>query len=188
MARTIRRRGRAAGHDSDRNSNVRNAAHDLPALRVDLRPVVRDHDLRRQLGERLEPAEGPGTAHPGQSPSWAKPSAANRHRLEHHGQIYWYTLQKHKSPIRPDGVEVSRRFRSAQAVQIGSKRRGCFRFRRHGARIPGARRSQQAGFLRIEHRPGGAAARQQQYQCRWQLCGSGPAADERSHAGTLSAA
>ena len=49
MAGPFRGGGGAAGHDSDRDSNGRNAAHDLSALRVDFRPVVRDHDLRRQL-------------------------------------------------------------------------------------------------------------------------------------------
>ena len=37
----------------------------LSAVRVDFRPVVRDHDLRRQLGERLESPEGAGEADPG---------------------------------------------------------------------------------------------------------------------------
>jgi hypothetical protein len=40
-AGTFRRRGGTAGHHSDRNSNGRNAAHDLSALRVHFRPVVR---------------------------------------------------------------------------------------------------------------------------------------------------
>ena len=76
------------------------------------------------------------------------------------GQIYWYTLQKHQSPVRPDGIEVARRLGSAQAVQIRSQRGGRFRLRRHGAGVPGARGPEQAGVVRIEHRPGGAAARQ----------------------------
>src|ERR1035438_3499612 len=99
-------RGRAANHDSNRNTNVRNAAHDLSALRVYFRPVVRDHDLRRQFRERLEPAEGAGKAHPGQSPAWTKPSTSDRHRLERHGPDLLVHPEKHKSPIRPDGIEV----------------------------------------------------------------------------------
>ena len=169
MAGTFRRRGGTAGDDSDRDSNGRNAAHDLSALRVHFRPVVRDHDLRRQLRQRLEPPEGAGTAHPGQSPHRTEPAAANRHGLEHHRPDLLVHAEKHQSPLRPDGIEVARRLGSAQAVQIRSQRGGRFRLRRHGARVPGARGPEQAGVVRIEHRPGGAAACQQQHQCRRQL-------------------
>ena len=106
----------------------------------------------------------------GEPASWTKPSAANRHRLEHHRPDLLVHAAKHESALRPDGTQVDRRLGSAQAVQVRSECRRCFRFRRHGTRVPGARRSQQACLLRIEHRPGGAATRQQQYQCRWQLC------------------
>ncbi len=41
--------------------------------------------------------------------------------------------------------------------------------RRHHARVSGARRSEQAGLLRAEHRPGGAATREQQRERRRQL-------------------
>ena len=185
MARAFRGRGGTAGYDSHRNSNGRNAAHDLSALRVHFRPVVRDHDLRRQLRERLEPPEGAGKAHPGQSPSRTEPPAANRHGLEHHGPDLLVHAAKHESPLRPDGAAVHRRLGAAQAVQIRSQCRGRFRLRRHGARVSGARRSEQAGVVRIEHRPGGAATRQQQHQCRRQLRGSRHAADERPRARAL---
>src|ERR1017187_6237867 len=106
MGGTFRRRSGTAGNHSHRNSNVRNAAHDVSALRVYFRPVVRDHDLRRQLRQRLEPAEGAGKAPPGQSPAWTKPSTSDRHRLERHGPDLLVHPEKHKSPIRPDGIEV----------------------------------------------------------------------------------
>jgi hypothetical protein len=48
------------------------------------RPVVRDHDLRRQLGQRLEPSESAGEVNSGRPSPGSKSSAADRHRLEHH--------------------------------------------------------------------------------------------------------
>ena len=55
-----RRGSGAAGHDSDRNSDERNSASVASAVRVDFRSLLRAADLRRQLGQRLEPAEGAG--------------------------------------------------------------------------------------------------------------------------------
>src|SRR5208337_1294702 len=97
MAGAFRGRGGTAGHDSHRNANGRNAAHDLSAIRVHFRSVVRDHDLRRQFRQRLEPPEGAGKAHPGQSPQRTKPSATNRHGLEHHGPDLLVHAEKHQS-------------------------------------------------------------------------------------------
>src|SRR5208282_2830534 len=114
MAGALRGRGGAASHYSHRDANVGNAAHDLSALRVYFRAVVRDHDLRRQFRERLESPEGAGKAHPGQSSSGAKPSTSNRHRLEHHGPDLLVHTEKHKSPLRLDGIEVDRRLGSPQ--------------------------------------------------------------------------
>src|SRR5208283_4424912 len=99
MAGAFRGRGGAAGYDSHRDADGRDAAHDLSAVRVHLRSVVRDHDFRRQLGQRLEPPEGAGKAHTGQSPSWTKPPAANRHGLEYHGPDLLVHAEKHKSPV-----------------------------------------------------------------------------------------
>src|ERR1019366_4624852 len=76
MAGPFRGRSGTAGHDSDRNSNERNAASYLSAIRVHFWPVLRDHDLRRQFRERLEPAEGPGKAYAGHSA--ARTPASNR--------------------------------------------------------------------------------------------------------------
>ena len=99
----VRRGGGAAGHDPDRDSDDWNAASDLSAVRVDFRFVVRDHDLRRQLGQRLEPAEGAGTAHAGRS-CRRRPAAANRHGLEHDRSDLLVHAAKHQSAIRPDGT------------------------------------------------------------------------------------
>ena len=101
------------------------------------------------------------------------------------GQIYWYTLRSTNPRYDLMELRSHRRLGPAQAVQIRSQRGGRFRLRRHGARVPGARRPEQAGLVRIEHRPGGAAARQQQHQCRRQLRGRRHAADERPRAGAL---
>ena len=74
------------------------------------------------------------------------------------GQIYWYTIRSTNPRYDLMELEVSGRLGSPQAVQICSQRGGRFRLRGHRARVPGARGSGQAGVLRIEHRPGGAAA------------------------------
>ena len=161
MGGTFRRRSGTAGDDSDRDSNGRNAAHDLCALRVYFRPVVRHHDLRRQLRQRLEPPEGAGAAHPSKPPQRTEPSASNRNGLEHHWPDLLVHAAEHQSPVRPDGVKVPGGLGASQAIQIRSQRGRRFRFRRHGAGVPGARGPEQAGVVRIEHRPGGAAARQQ---------------------------
>src|SRR5271165_3390618 len=99
MAGTFRGRGGTAGYDSHRDANGRDAAHDLSALRVHLRSVVRDHDLRRQFGQRLEPPEGAGKAHPGQSSRWTKSPAANRHGLEYHRPDLLVHAEEHESPV-----------------------------------------------------------------------------------------
>src|SRR5208283_5027332 len=99
MAGAFRGRGGAAGYHSNRDADGRDAAHDLSAIRVHLRSVVRNHDLRRQLGQRLEPPKGAGKAHAGQSPSWAKPAASNWNGLEYHWPDLLVHAQKHKSPV-----------------------------------------------------------------------------------------
>ena len=134
----FRRRSGTASYHPDRDSNGRYAAHDLSALRVDIRPVVCDHDLRRQLGERLESPKGAGKADTGQSAAGAESAAANRHGLEHDRADLLVHPAELESALRPDGVAVARRLGPAQAIQVRSQRGGCFRFRRHGARVPGA--------------------------------------------------
>src|SRR5271157_2221725 len=99
MAGAFRGRGGAAGYDSNRDADGRDAAHDISAIRVHFRSVVRHHDLRRQLRQRLEPPEGPGKAHAGQSPSWTKLTASNRHGLEYHRPDLLVHTEKHKSPV-----------------------------------------------------------------------------------------
>src|ERR1700730_6636935 len=119
MGGPFRGRGGTTSHDSDRDRNGGNAAYDLSALRVYFRSVVHHHDLRRQFRERLEPPKGAGKAHPGRSPPWTKSSTSNRYRLEYHGPDLLVHTEKHKSPLRLDGIEVARRFCSAQAIQVG---------------------------------------------------------------------
>ena len=89
------------------------------------------------------------------------------------GQIYLYTLQQHQSEIRRDGAEVARGLGAREAVQVGAECRGCLSFGGTDARIPGTRRSGQADLLRTEHRPSGAAAHQQQRECRRKFHRSG---------------
>ena len=108
--------------------------------------------------QRLEPAESAGAAHAGEPAAGS--AAADGHGLEHGWPDLLVHAAKHQSEIRPDGAAVHRRLDSAQGIQVRAECRGCLRLRRHGARIPGARRPEQAGVLRIEHRPGGAATRQ----------------------------
>src|SRR5260370_31927423 len=100
MAGALRRRGGTAGYDSGRNSNERNSASYLSAERVHLRPVLRDYDFRRQLGERLEPSESPGKAHAGE-PS-ARPPASDQDRLAHGRPDLLLHAEKHQSPVLPD--------------------------------------------------------------------------------------
>ena len=73
------------------------------------------------------------------------------------GQIYWYTLRSTNPRYDSDGVTVDRRLDASEGVQVCSQCGRCVRLRGHGARVPGARRSEQTRFLRVEHRPGGAA-------------------------------
>src|ERR1700677_945782 len=112
MAGPLRGGGGTESHDSNRDSNVRNAAHDLSAFRIYFRPVLRDHDLRRQLDQRLESAESAGEVNSSDPPVRSKPSAANRHRLEHHRANLLVHAKKHKSTLRPDGTQIDRRLRS----------------------------------------------------------------------------
>ena len=110
-----RRGGGAAGHDSDRDPDERDSASVAPAVRVDLRAVVRADDLRRQLGQRLEPRRRCSS---GSRRSicrtvcrrrWAPTGALT-------GQIYWYTLREHQPEDRPDGpASPSRTGRSSRS-------------------------------------------------------------------------
>src|ERR1700676_4163021 len=97
MAGPLRGRGRTASYDSHREANVWHAAPQFSAVRIDFRFVLRDHDFRRQLGQRLEPGEGPRKAYASQtSPG---PSASNRHGLEHYRPDLLVYPKKHKSAL-----------------------------------------------------------------------------------------
>ena len=74
------------------------------------------------------------------------------------GQIYLYTL--HSTNPSYDLMELKslEDWVARKAVQVRAERGRRRQLRRRHARIPGARRSGQAGRLRPEHRPGGAAA------------------------------
>src|ERR1039457_2253855 len=119
MAGPFRGRSGTAGHDSDRNSNERNAASYLSAIRVHFWPVLRDHDLRRQFRERLEPAEGPGKAYAGHSA--ARTPASNRLGLEPGWTDLLVHAEKYQPSLRLDGVEVHRRQDAPQGVQVRSQ-------------------------------------------------------------------
>ena len=176
---TVRDEG-MAGFALARRSDERDPSYLIVALRVDLRSVLRDHDLRRHLNQRLEPAESAGETDAGVVTG--RHTATNRDGLEHCWPDLLVHPEKHESPIRPDGASVHRRLDPAEGVQVRSECRRRLRFRRNCPGIPGARGPQQAGFVRIEHRPSGAATGQQQHQRRRQLREGRPAADECSYA------
>src|SRR5580700_5576796 len=99
MAGALRGGGGTAGYDPDRDPNVGDAAHDLSAFRIDFRPVVRDHDFRRQFGQRLESPESAGEVNSSQSPAGTEPAAANRNRLEHDRPNLLVHAEKHESAL-----------------------------------------------------------------------------------------
>ena len=69
--------------------------------------------------------------------------------------------EKHESEIRRDGAEVLTGLDAGQTVQDSAECDRRIKFRRPHAGIPGEGRSGQARLLRPQHRPGGAAAREQ---------------------------
>ena len=95
-------------------ANERIAAPVASAVRVDLRALQRDADLRRRVGQRLEPAEGAGTAVASES-AQRLCSRRSGTDLSPVGQIYWYTLEEHQSEVRPDGSEVACRTGSSRS-------------------------------------------------------------------------
>ena len=142
----------------------------------DIKLVFDDDD-----GKRLEPRTGAGAAfagHPaaGRGRRWR--IAANANGLEPGRPDLFLHAAQHESRVRPDGAEVDRRLGGREEFQGGSQHRRRGQLRRPHARISGARGSRQADLLRAEHRAGGAAAHQQQRQCRRQLHRSRPAADQ----------
>ena len=109
--------------------------------------------------------------------------AADGHGLEPGRPDLFLHAAQHQSAVRRDGVEIDRRLGGREKFQVRPRYRRCCQLRRPHARISGARRSQQADRLRTQPRPGGAAAHQQQHQCRRQLHRSRPAADQYSGSG-----
>jgi hypothetical protein len=101
------------------------------------------------------------------------------------GQIYWYTLES----TNPAYDVMEKKSLEDWTLEKSFKRRqgrgGCFELRRADQGIPDQARPGEAGRLRAEHRPGGAADRQQQHQRRRQLYRAGRAADQRAVAGPL---
>ncbi len=101
--------------------------------------------------------------------SAAEPAAADRHGLQSGRPDLLLHAEEHEPAVRRDGSEVARGLGAREAVQVGSERGGRGQLRRPHARVSGSRRSGQADLLRAEHRPGGAAARQQQRERRRKL-------------------
>ncbi len=116
-----RRGGGATGHDSDRNPDERNSSSHASPLGIDFRLVLRPDDLRRQLGQRLEPAEGPGAD--GSSRFAAGPSALHGHGLEHDGTDLLVRAEKHESSDRPHGSEVHPGLDRGEGTQVRSRHR-----------------------------------------------------------------
>ena len=67
-------------------------------------------------------------------------TAADGHRLEPGRTDLLVHAAQHQSRVRQHGVEVDRGLDAGEAVQVRPRRGGCREFRRHDARIPGARR------------------------------------------------
>ena len=95
MAGQGRRGGRTTSHDSDRNPDERNSASLASSIGIDLRSVLRPADLRRQLEQRLEPAEGHGADGSGRFA--AGPSALHGHRLEYDRTDLLVRAEEHQS-------------------------------------------------------------------------------------------
>ena len=83
-----------------------------------------------------------------------------------------------QSADRRDGSEVAGGLGAGEAIQVGPQRGGCLELWRAHARVPGAGGPRQAGFLRAQHRAGGAATYQQQPQRGGKIHRGGLAADQ----------
>ncbi len=90
---------------------------------------------------------------------------------------------EHQSLLRRDESEVAAGLGADQTVEVRAGRDRCGGVRRHHARIPGERRSQQSDRLRTEHRAGGTGAGQQQHQCGRQLHRARRAGDQCARGG-----
>ena len=181
VAGHLRGANRAAGHHSAGNRDERHPARGSPALLFAVRALRPEADFRRRRGERLEPREGTRAAFAGHLAAGVSPQMGTDWSPV--GQIYFFTLHSTQSAVRRDGFEVARRLGGREKFQVRAQYRRRGQLRRPHARVSGSRRSQQADLLRTQHRPGGAAAHQQQRQCRRQLHRSRPAADQRPRSG-----
>ena len=99
------------------------------AVGIAVRPVQRDADLRRRVGERLEPRRR----------SWsASPKSRCRTNLQPQmgtdyspgGTDLLLHADQHQSGIRRDGTEVARRLGDRETVQVRAERGGRIQFRR----------------------------------------------------------
>ena len=96
-------------------------------------------DLRRQLGQRLEPPEGARAAQSGRSARWRV--AFHGHGLEPDRSDLLVHAEEHESHDRFDGPAVDPGLDDREGTQVRSRHRRCQHLWRHDARIPGARRS-----------------------------------------------
>jgi Cu/Ag efflux pump CusA len=85
------------------------------------------------------------------------------------GQIFWYTVESTNPAfdvMERKAIEDWSLEKAFKSVPGGG---GCIELRRTHKGVPDRARPGEAGCLRPEHQPGGAADRQQQHQRRWQL-------------------
>ncbi len=74
---------------------------------------------RERVLERLSQVTLPPGATPQMGTDWSPV-----------GQIFFFTLQKHQSPLRRDGFEVASRLGGGEEPQGGAQRGGCGELRR----------------------------------------------------------
>ncbi len=109
-----------------------------------------------------------------------EPSAPDRSRFQPRRPDLLLYLEEHEPGLRRHGAEIPPGLGAREAVQDGPQRGRRVELRRSHAGVPGARRPGKARLLRPQHRPGGAAARQQQRERGRQLHRGGHAADQRA--------
>ena len=125
VARPRRRRSRAASHRAHRSADERPAAPRASPFRFAVRTFVRDADLRRRFGQRLEPRQSSGA--PLASHAARRPAAADGHRLVARRPNLLVHAHQHQSEIRLDGPEVHRGLAAREAVQVRARTSWTFR-------------------------------------------------------------
>src|SRR5439155_16722744 len=107
-------------------------------------------------------------------------TATNGHRLEPGWADLLLSSDQQEPEIRRHGPEVPAGLGPREAVQVGTERRGRVEPWRSHEGISGSCGPREAGRLRTQHRPDGAATGKQQRECRRQLHRGGVATGKRA--------